>query len=96
MARRLNAGYLAELVAEHRLDEAEAADLAADLAYHLARQRVPRRLVTAVVMVGLMGSGKSSVGALVAAATGRTFVDVDCAIERAHGQDRARAVGGGR
>ena len=38
VARRLNAGYLAELVAEHRLDEAEAADLAADLAYNLARQ----------------------------------------------------------
>ena len=37
VARRLNAGYLAELVAEHRLDEAEAADLAADLAYNLAR-----------------------------------------------------------
>ncbi len=31
-------------------------------------------------MVGLMGAGKSSVGALVAAATGRTFVDVDLAI----------------
>jgi glucuronate isomerase len=38
VARRLNAGYLAELVAEHRLDEDEAADLAAELAYHLARR----------------------------------------------------------
>jgi shikimate kinase len=33
--------------------------------------------MTAVVMVGLMGAGKSTVGSLVAAATGRTFVDVD-------------------
>jgi glucuronate isomerase len=38
LARRLNAGYLAELVAEHRLDEAEATELAADLAYGLARR----------------------------------------------------------
>jgi glucuronate isomerase len=38
VARRLNAGYLAELVAEHRLEEDEAADLAADLGYHLARR----------------------------------------------------------
>jgi glucuronate isomerase len=37
VARRLNAGYLAELVAEHRLDEGEATELAADLAYNLAR-----------------------------------------------------------
>ncbi len=36
MSRRLNAGYLAGLVAEHRLDEEEAADLARDLAYNLA------------------------------------------------------------
>jgi shikimate kinase len=36
--------------------------------------------VTAVVLVGLMGAGKSAVGALVAAATGRSFVDVDIAI----------------
>jgi shikimate kinase len=33
--------------------------------------------VTAVAIVGLMGAGKSSVGALVASATGRDFVDVD-------------------
>jgi glucuronate isomerase len=38
VARRMNAGFLAELVAEHRLDETEAADLAADLACHLARR----------------------------------------------------------
>ena len=37
-------------------------------------------------MIGLMGSGKSSVGAIVAAATGRTFVDVDCAIEARTGK----------
>jgi len=33
-----------------------------------------------LVLVGLMGSGKSTVGALVAVRTGRVFVDVDIAI----------------
>jgi shikimate kinase len=42
--------------------------------------------VTAVVMVGLMGAGKSSVGACVAGATGRAFVDVDRAIETCKGK----------
>jgi shikimate kinase len=37
-------------------------------------------------MVGLMGAGKSSVGARVAAATGRSFVDVDRAIEQRTGK----------
>ena len=36
VARRLNAGYLADLVAEHRMDETEAAETAADLALNLA------------------------------------------------------------
>jgi shikimate kinase len=36
--------------------------------------------VTAIVMVGLMGSGKTTVGRLVAEATGRELVDVDVAI----------------
>ena len=36
VARRINAGYLAELVAEHRLEEEEAVEIAEDLAYHLA------------------------------------------------------------
>jgi shikimate kinase len=36
--------------------------------------------VTAIVLVGLMGSGKSTVGRLVAEATGRELVDVDVAI----------------
>ncbi|GAA2759762.1 glucuronate isomerase [Actinopolymorpha rutila] len=35
MARRLDCGFLARLVAEHRLPEDEAADTAADLAYRL-------------------------------------------------------------
>jgi shikimate kinase len=39
-----------------------------------------------VVMVGLMGAGKSSIGARVAAATGRAFVDVDRAIEISTGK----------
>jgi len=38
MARRLDAGYLAELVAEHSLDEDEAFEVAEDLALHLARR----------------------------------------------------------
>jgi shikimate kinase len=33
--------------------------------------------VKAIALVGLMGAGKSTVGALVAARSGRTFVDVD-------------------
>ncbi len=37
--------------------------------------------MTQLVLVGLMGAGKSAVGALVAACTGRTFVDVDVVIE---------------
>jgi glucuronate isomerase len=36
VARRVNAGYLAELVAEHRMAEDDAEAIAADLAYHLA------------------------------------------------------------
>ena len=38
MARRIDCAYLAELVAEHRLDEDEAHEVAADLAYHLAKR----------------------------------------------------------
>jgi glucuronate isomerase len=38
VARRVNAGYLAGLVAEYRMDEEDALALAADLAYHLARR----------------------------------------------------------
>jgi glucuronate isomerase len=38
MARRLHAGYLAGLVAEHRLQEEDAVEIAEDLAYNLARQ----------------------------------------------------------
>jgi shikimate kinase len=42
--------------------------------------------VKQVVLVGLMGSGKSTVGALVAARTGRVFVDVDIVIARETGK----------
>jgi glucuronate isomerase len=38
LARRMDCAYLAELVATHRLDEDEAAELAYDLAYSLAKQ----------------------------------------------------------
>jgi glucuronate isomerase len=38
MARRVDCAYLARLVADHRLDEAEAHDLARDLAYGLAKK----------------------------------------------------------
>ncbi|MDR7382862.1 glucuronate isomerase [Promicromonospora iranensis] len=37
LARRVDAGYLARLVAEHRLELDEALDTAADLAYHLPK-----------------------------------------------------------
>lgn len=38
LARRIDCGFLAELVIEHRLEEWEAAELAADLAYNLAKR----------------------------------------------------------
>jgi glucuronate isomerase len=38
MARRIDCGFLAGLVAEHRLDEDEAHELAVDLAYKLAKK----------------------------------------------------------
>jgi glucuronate isomerase len=38
LARRMDCAYLAELVATHRLDEDEAAELAQDLAYGLAKR----------------------------------------------------------
>jgi glucuronate isomerase len=37
VARRMDCGFLARLVAEYRLDEDEAHELAADLAYNLAK-----------------------------------------------------------
>ncbi len=37
LSRRVDCGFLAGLVAEHRLDMDDAADVAADLAYRLAR-----------------------------------------------------------
>ena len=38
VARRVDCGFLARLVAEHRLDEDEAAEVAVDLAYNLPKQ----------------------------------------------------------
>ncbi|TXS96080.1 glucuronate isomerase [Parahaliea maris] len=38
VARRMDCAFLAELVADHRLQEEEAAELAVDLAYNLAKQ----------------------------------------------------------
>ena len=38
MARRIDCGFLARLVAEHRLDESDAARVAAELAYHLPKR----------------------------------------------------------
>jgi glucuronate isomerase len=38
VARRVDCGFLARLVAEHRLDEEDAAEVAADLAYRLAKR----------------------------------------------------------
>jgi glucuronate isomerase len=37
VARRIDCVHLAELVSDHRLDEDEAAEVAADLAYHLVK-----------------------------------------------------------
>lgn len=38
MARRIDCGFLARLVFEHRLGESEAGEVAVDLAYNLARK----------------------------------------------------------
>jgi len=38
VARRIDCGFLARLVAEHRLPEDEARELALDLSYNLAKQ----------------------------------------------------------
>ncbi|AFU99241.1 glucuronate isomerase [Simiduia agarivorans] len=38
VARRMDCAFLAELVADHRIDEDEAVQLAADLAYHFAKK----------------------------------------------------------
>lgn len=43
LARRIDAGYLARLVVEHRLDEGEAVETAADLAYRLPQETYARR-----------------------------------------------------
>ncbi|MDU0315032.1 glucuronate isomerase [Phycicoccus sp. M110.8] len=43
LARRIDAGYLARLVAEHRLGEDEAVETAVDLAYNLPRKAYARR-----------------------------------------------------
>jgi glucuronate isomerase len=37
LARRIDAGFLARLVTEHRLEADEAVEVAVDLAYHLPR-----------------------------------------------------------
>ena len=42
LARRIDAGYLARLVAEHRLEEDEAIDTATDLAYRLPKRAYQR------------------------------------------------------
>ena len=38
VARRIDCGFLAELVVEHRIEDWEAAELAQDLTYNLAKQ----------------------------------------------------------
>jgi glucuronate isomerase len=38
VARRMDASFLARLVAEHRMDEDEAAELARELSYELVRK----------------------------------------------------------
>jgi len=43
LARRIDAGYLARLVAEHRLEEDEAAEVVVDLAYNLPLAAYARR-----------------------------------------------------
>jgi glucuronate isomerase len=54
VARRVDCGFLARLVAEHRLEEDEAAEVAVDLAYNLPKRayrldRLPERPTAALV-----------------------------------------------
>jgi shikimate kinase len=51
--------------------------------------------VTHVVLVGLMGAGKTTVGAAVGAQLGRPFVDTDAVIEAATGQSVAEIFAAG-
>lgn len=44
LARRIDAGYLARLVCEHRLEEDEAIEVAVDLAYNLPKRAYARRV----------------------------------------------------
>ena len=46
-----------------------------------------------LILVGLPGSGKSTVGQAVAAKTGRTFLDLDLEIERREGESISRIFG---
>jgi glucuronate isomerase len=43
LSRRIDAGYLAKLVTEHRLSEDEAAETAVDLAYRIPKVAYARR-----------------------------------------------------
>ena len=53
---------------------------------HPATPRSPRRSARrSVVLVGMMGSGKSSIGRRLAARLGVPFVDADAEIEEAAG-----------
>lgn len=47
-----------------------------------------------VVLVGIPGAGKSTVGPLVAAALGRPFLDFDVELERRHGRTVAEQFAG--
>ncbi|MGB6059015.1 MAG: glucuronate isomerase [Microthrixaceae bacterium] len=62
LARRVDCGFLARLVAEHRLELDEAADVAVDLAYRLAREvyRVDSSAFTADGSTTRTGSAQSA------------------------------------
>jgi glucuronate isomerase len=52
LARRIDAGALARLVTEHRLDEDEATETAVDLAYHIPKASYARRSGSPQTMLG--------------------------------------------
>jgi glucuronate isomerase len=65
LARRVDAGVLARLVTEHRLDEDEAVETAVDLAYHIPKAAYRRRPAAGAGNGADAGAGRGEVSEVV-------------------------------